>query len=134
PREKSMLSVLIQSFGYKHGIPPDADFVFDLRCLPNPYWQHELRALTGHHESVVRFLDAQPAFVRMYEDILAFLLRWIPEYVSFSRSYLTIAIGCTGGQHRSVYMAEKLARALQKHHAPVLTRHNELPSRPAHER
>src|SRR5690606_5636657 len=64
PREKSMLSVLIQSFGYKHGIPPDADFVFDLRCLPNPYWQHELRALTGHHESVVRFLDAQPAFVR----------------------------------------------------------------------
>lgn len=129
PREEHMLSVLIQSFGYKHGIPPDADFVFDLRSLPNPYWQQELRALTGHDDAVIRFLDAQPAFVRMYEDILAFLLRWIPEYVSFHRAYLTIAIGCTGGQHRSVCMAEKLAKALKEHHAPVLTRHNELPAR-----
>lgn len=130
PREKNMLSVLIESFGYKHGIPPDADFVFDLRCLPNPYWQQELRALTGHDEPVSRFLDAEPAFVQMYEDILAFLLRWIPEYVSFDRSYLTVAVGCTGGQHRSVYMAEKLARALKQHHEPVLTRHNEISVRP----
>ncbi len=126
PRERNMLSILIQSFGYKHGIPADADFVFDLRCLPNPYWQHELRALTGHDEPVGRFLDAQPAFVRMFDDILAFLLRWIPEYVGFDRAYLTIAIGCTGGQHRSVYMAEKLANALKDHHEPVLTRHNEI--------
>lgn len=126
PRERNMLSILIQSFGYKHGIPADADFVFDLRCLPNPYWQHELRALTGHDEPVGRFLDAQPAFVRMFDDILAFLLRWIPEYVGFDRAYLTIAIGCTGGQHRSVYMAEKLANALKEHHEPVLTRHNEI--------
>ncbi len=131
PRERSMLSVLIESFGYKHGIPADADFVFDLRCLPNPYWQQELRALTGHDEPVSRFLDAEPAFMQMFEDILAFLLRWIPKYVSFDRSYLTIAIGCTGGQHRSVYMAEKLAKVLKEHHDPVLTRHNEIAHHPA---
>jgi UPF0042 nucleotide-binding protein len=128
-RGHSRLSVLIQSFGYKSGIPADADFVFDLRCLPNPYWQHELRSLTGQDASVMKFLDEQPAFTKMYEDILAFLTRWIPEYMGFDRSYLTIAIGCTGGQHRSVYMAEKLAEALKKTHEPVLTRHNELPQR-----
>jgi UPF0042 nucleotide-binding protein len=128
-RGRNTLSVLIESFGYKSGIPADADFVFDLRCLPNPYWKQELRSLTGQDPSVSKFLDEQPAFVRMYEDILAFLTRWIPEYVSFDRSYLTIAIGCTGGQHRSVYMAEKLAQALKKTHEPVLTRHNELPQR-----
>lgn len=125
-RQSPMLSVLIESFGFKHGIPADADFVFDLRSLPNPYWQPTLRGLTGQHQDVARFLDAQPAFVRMYEDILAFLTRWIPEYVSFNRSYLTVAIGCTGGQHRSVYMTEKLARALRAHHDPVLVRHNEI--------
>ncbi len=130
PREQSMLSVLIQSFGYKHGIPADADFVFDLRSLPNPYWQHELRPLTGLDEPVGTFLDAQPVFMQMYEDILAFLLRWIPEYVSFDRAYLTVAIGCTGGQHRSVYMTEKLANALKQHHEPVFTRHNEIAIHP----
>jgi len=128
-RSSNMLSVLIESFGYKNGIPADADFVFDLRCLPNPYWQQELRSLTGRDASVATFLDGQAAFVQMYEDILAFLTRWIPQYVSFDRSYLTIAIGCTGGQHRSVYMAEKLADALKDTHEPVLTRHNELPQR-----
>ncbi|HZW60150.1 MAG TPA: RNase adapter RapZ [Woeseiaceae bacterium] len=125
-RKQQMLSVLIESFGFKHGIPADADFVFDLRSLPNPYWQPPLRGLTGQHQDVAGFLDAQPAFVRMYEDILGFLTRWIPEYVDFNRSYLTVAIGCTGGQHRSVYMAEKLAQALKSHHEPVLVRHNEL--------
>lgn len=130
-RTATSLSVLIESFGYKHGIPADADFVFDLRCLPNPYWQNELRSLTGMHASVTEFLDRQTAFVQMYEDILAFLRRWIPEYVSFHRSYLTVAIGCTGGQHRSVYMAEKLAAALRATHDPVLTRHNELGIRAA---
>lgn len=128
-RGQRKLSVLIQSFGYKSGIPADADFVFDLRCLPNPYWQQELRSLTGQDQSVAEFLEEQPAFMRMYEDILAFLARWIPAYMSFDRSYLTIAIGCTGGQHRSVYMTEKLAAALKKTHEPVLTRHNELPQR-----
>jgi RNase adapter protein RapZ len=126
-RERHMLSVLIESFGYKNGIPADADFVFDLRCLPNPYWRQELRSLTGQDKSVSVFLDEQPAFVQMYEDILAFLSRWIPEYKSFDRSYLTIAIGCTGGQHRSVYMAEKLANTLKEKHEPVLPRHSELP-------
>lgn len=128
-RGGNMLSVLIESFGYKNGIPADADFVFDLRCLPNPYWQQELRSLTGQDASVASFLDKQPAFMQMYEDILRFLTRWIPEYVNFDRSYLTIAIGCTGGQHRSVYMAERLAMALKQTHEPVLTRHNELPQR-----
>jgi UPF0042 nucleotide-binding protein len=125
-RQRTMLSVLIESFGFKHGIPADADFVFDLRSLPNPYWQPTLRGLTGQHQDVASFLDMQPAFGNMHDDILAFLLRWIPEYVDVKRSYLTVAIGCTGGQHRSVYMAEKLAKALQAHHDPVLIRHNEI--------
>jgi len=125
-RHSNVLSVLIESFGFKHGIPADADFVFDLRCLPNPYWQPELRTLTGLDQPVVEFLDANELFEEMYNDILVFLARWIPRYVNFDRSYLTIAIGCTGGQHRSVRMTEKLAVALKKSHDPILTRHNEL--------
>ena len=128
-RASRMLSVLIESFGFKHGIPADADFVFDLRSLPNPYWEPALRGLTGQHPDVAAFLDAQPVFLRMYEDIHAFFERWIPEYVSTNRSYLTVALGCTGGQHRSVYMAEKLAAALKESHEPVLTRHNEIGTR-----
>lgn len=123
------LSVLVESFGFKHGIPADADFVFDLRSLPNPYWQPELRPLTGQHKDVQEFLDAQPAFLRMYHDILLFLSRWIPEYANSERSYLTVAIGCTGGQHRSVYMTEKLAAALSREHPSVLTRHSEIGTR-----
>ena len=129
-RKSSSLSVLIESFGFKNGIPADADFVFDLRCLPNPYWTVELRGLTGQDKEVSDFLNAQPAFVAMYEDILAFLKRWIPEYDDFHRGYLTVAIGCTGGQHRSVYMTDKLAAALRDVHDPVLTRHNEIGSHP----
>jgi UPF0042 nucleotide-binding protein len=128
-RKSNMLSVLVESFGYKHGIPADADFVFDLRCLPNPYWSSELRALTGQDEAVRNFLDGQQQFQQMFEDILAFLRRWIPQYVSFDRAYLTIALGCTGGQHRSVYMTDKLASALSEFHDPVLTRHNEIPDK-----
>ena len=123
-RKTRSLSVLIESFGFKNGIPADADFVFDMRCLPNPYWTPELRGLTGRDDEVAEFLDAQPPFVRMYEDILAFLQHWIPEYDSVHRGYLTVAIGCTGGQHRSVYMAEKLAQALRKVHDPILIRHS----------
>jgi UPF0042 nucleotide-binding protein len=129
-RETSALSVLIESFGFKNGIPADADFVFDMRCLPNPYWTVELRGLTGRDKEVTEFLDAQERFVAMYEDILVFLRRWIPEYDDVHRGYLTVAIGCTGGQHRSVYMTEKLAAALRDMHDPVLTRHNELGNRP----
>ena len=125
-RHSESLSVLIQSFGFKNGIPSDADFVFDLRCLPNPYWTLELRGLTGRDAEVSDFLDAQPLFVTMYEDILTFLQRWIPEYENVHRGYLTVAIGCTGGQHRSVYMTDKLDKALRDTHDPVLTRHNEL--------
>lgn len=127
-REVGDLSVLIESFGFKHGIPADADFVFDLRCLPNPYWEPLLRSKTGKDPEVAEFLDRQPLFGEMFTDISSFMSRWIPEYVSFARSYLTIAIGCTGGQHRSVYMTEKLGAALREHHDPVLIRHNELPN------
>lgn len=129
-RNTNTLSVLIQSFGFKHGIPSDADFVFDLRCLPNPYWTIALRGLTGQDKEVSDFLDAQAAFLKMYEDILAFLQRWIPEYSNVHRGYLTVAIGCTGGQHRSVYMTDKLANALRENHDSVLTRHNELGPHP----
>ncbi|TFG83785.1 MAG: RNase adapter RapZ [Chromatiales bacterium] len=125
--EQPGLSILIESFGYKHGIPADADFVFDLRCLPNPYWDMSLRQLTGRDEKVAAFLDASGSVQRMYGDILGFLDRWIPEYIDFHRNYLTVAIGCTGGQHRSVYMAEKLAAELARRYSPVVTRHNELP-------
>ena len=129
-RSTHTLSVMIESFGFKNGIPADADFVFDMRCLPNPYWTLELRGLTGRDKEVSEFLDAQPAFVNMYKDILGFLERWIPQYDNVHRGYLTVAIGCTGGQHRSVYMTEKLATALRDSHDTVLTRHNELSSHP----
>ena len=129
-RKTQTLSVLIESFGFKHGMPADADFVFDLRSLPNPYWTLELRGLTGRDKEVSDFLDAQEPFLRMYDDILSFLQQWIPHYKSVSRSYLTVAIGCTGGQHRSVHMTEKLAAALRESHSPVLTRHNELGGHP----
>jgi UPF0042 nucleotide-binding protein len=125
-RRKNQLSILIESFGFKHGIPADADFVFDLRCLPNPYWNAELRSLNGLDLAVAEFLDQQPAFEQMFNDILSFLERWIPEYQQVNRSYLTVACGCTGGQHRSVRMTEKLAAALKGIDAPIHTRHNEL--------
>ena len=125
-RATDTLSVLIESFGFKFGIPTDADFVFDLRSLPNPYWTIELRGLTGLDQEVQDFLDSHEMFTAMYEDISAFLNRWVPHYRDANRGYLTVAIGCTGGQHRSVHMTEKLATELRKHHDPVLTRHNGL--------
>ena len=125
-RETNKLSVLIESFGFKNGIPADADFVFDMRSLPNPYWTLELRGLTGQDKEVTDFLDAQPKFLAMYDDVRGFLERWIPEYQDVNRGYLTIAIGCTGGQHRSVYMVDKLAADLKQKHDPVLARHNDL--------
>lgn len=125
-RSPASLSVLIESFGYKNGIPSDADFVFDMRCLPNPYWDLHLRHLTGLDDAVVEFLHAQESVASMHADIVAFLERWIPEYQTSNRGYLTVAIGCTGGQHRSVYMAERLARSLREIHDPVSTRHREL--------
>ena len=125
-RKSETLSVLIESFGFKHRIPADADFVFDMRCLPNPYWSADLRGLTGLDQEVISFLDEQENFVAMFDDIVGFLGRWIPRFEDAHRGYLTVAIGCTGGQHRSVHMTERLATELRKHHEPVLTRHNNL--------
>ncbi len=126
-RKDPELSILIESFGFKHGLPSDADFVFDLRCLPNPYWETQLRQLTGKDQPIIDYLDDKDSVQRMYRDILGFLETWIPEYIGFNRNYLTVAIGCTGGQHRSVYLVEKIAAALKNRFDHVLTRHNELP-------
>jgi len=127
-REAPELSIKIESFGFKHGIPFDADFVFDVRCLPNPYWELPLRPLTGKDKKVVDFLNDSDRVQRMFEDIVHFLRNRIPEYVNFNRNYLTVAIGCTGGQHRSVYMAEKIADDLSNDYDNVLLRHGELPA------
>ena len=131
-RHAEALSVLIESFGFKYGIPADADFVFDLRSLPNPYWTIELRGLNGLDKEVVDFLDAEDSFIAMHDDILGFLDRWIPHFEAAHRGYLTVAVGCTGGQHRSVCMAEKLSTELRNRHEPVLTRHNSLPDHRLH--
>jgi len=125
-RKEPELSILIESFGFKHGLPADADFVFDLRCLPNPYWEIQLRQLTGKDRPVIEYLDSMPGVQNMYTDILTFLEKWIPQYMDFNRNYLTVALGCTGGQHRSVYLVEKLAAELRRKFGPVQTRHNEL--------
>ncbi len=125
-RAEPGLSILIESFGYKHGIPLDADFVFDLRCLPNPYWEISLRPLSGRDPQVIEYLENQPGVQQMFQDISGFLEYWIPRYIDFNRNYLTVALGCTGGQHRSVYMADKLAASLSRNHPQVLIRHNEL--------
>ncbi len=126
-RNRSALSIQIESFGFKHGLPANADFVFDVRCLPNPYWEPNLQILNGKDAAVIAFLDAQPEVQEMVNDISGFLEHWIPRYQDFQRSYLTIAIGCTGGQHRSVYIAEAVSRRLGKQHGQIHARHNELP-------
>jgi UPF0042 nucleotide-binding protein len=128
-RKVDTLSVLVESFGFKFGIPADADFVFDLRSLPNPYWTMKLRGFNGLDAEVQEFLDAQELFGKMYDDIRAFLKQWVPHYAAAHRGYMTIALGCTGGQHRSVYMAEKIAASLREFHDPVETRHNALSTR-----
>jgi UPF0042 nucleotide-binding protein len=123
---KAALSILFESFGFKHGVPADADFVFDVRCLPNPYWEPSLRAHTGLERPVIEFLDQQDTVRTMLEDIGTFLDRWIPQFEAENRSYLTVAIGCTGGQHRSVYVAEALARRFDQNRSNVTARHREL--------
>ena len=126
-RGQDAMSILIESFGYKNGLPADADFVFDVRCLPNPYWVPELRSLNGKDRPVRDFLGAEAQVQEMIDDIDGFLKHWIPRYEKFQRTYLTIAIGCTGGQHRSVYIAEALAERLTAAHGPIQTRHHQLP-------
>ena len=124
--EHGSLSILFESFGFKHGVPSEADFVFDARCLPNPYWEPSLRSLTGHDEPVIRFLESHGSVRSMLEDIASFLETWIPHYDQTDRNYLTIAIGCTGGQHRSVYLTNQLATRIAGKYKHVLIRHNEL--------
>jgi UPF0042 nucleotide-binding protein len=119
------LTVLFQSFGFKHGIPLDADLVFDVRCLPNPHYDPVLRPLTGRDAKVVEFLEAEADAQKMLGDIGAFVERWLPFYLRDNRSYLTVAIGCTGGRHRSVYFVEWLARRFAPT-VPVMVRHREL--------
>jgi UPF0042 nucleotide-binding protein len=120
------VSILLQTFGFKHGVPRDADFVIDVRCLPNPHWQPDLRPLTGLDDAVMRFLEDSPDVLEMRDDLTSFFDRWIPRFESDGRSYLTIAIGCTGGQHRSVYMGEHLRGHLASRGHKVMIRHLEL--------
>jgi UPF0042 nucleotide-binding protein len=119
------LTLLFESFGYKHGIPLDADLVFDVRCLPNPHYDPKLRPLTGRDPEVARFLEEQGEVRKMAEDIRGFLAEWLPAFVRDNRSYLTVAVGCTGGQHRSVYLAEWLAGQFRDR-ARVLVRHRAI--------
>jgi UPF0042 nucleotide-binding protein len=120
-------TVLLQSFGFKNGVPEGVDFVFDVRCLPNPHWQDALRPLTGRDAPVIEFLERSPEVGQMSADLQGFLDRWIPRFKTDGRSYLTIAVGCTGGQHRSVYLVEALGRHLVEAGHRVLVRHRELP-------
>ena len=123
--DRSGMTLLFESFGYKQGIPLDADLVFDVRSLPNPFYDPKLRPLTGLDAEVIAFLDAIPAAGTMLQDIGDFVEKWLPSFVRDNRAYLTVALGCTGGQHRSVYFAERLARRFREA-APVLVRHRQL--------
>ncbi len=125
-QETAGLTVLFESFGFKHGTPLDADFVFDIRCLPNPYWQPELRAYTGRDEPVIQFLEQYEDVGAMFEDIKSFLERWLVRFGRADRNYLTVALGCTGGQHRSVYLVNRLAAYFTAKGIKTQVRHREL--------
>ncbi len=120
------MSILVQSFGFKRGVPADADLVFDVRMLPNPHWVKELRLKSGLDEEVKQFLEAQPLTEEFYRDICRFLDNWLPRYRDSNRSYMTVAIGCTGGQHRSVYLADRLYRHYRDSYPGINLRHREL--------
>ena len=117
---------LIESFGFKRGMPVDADLVFDVRCLPNPYWKPELRDFTGLEQPVEEYLAAQADVEEMYQDIYSYLHKWLPRFAASNRSYVTIGIGCTGGHHRSVYLANRLGQALKPLLKNVQIRHRDL--------
>lgn len=119
-------TLMLRSFGFKHGVPQDADLVFDVRFLPNPHWETALRPLTGRDPAVIHWLAAQGEVSAFEEELVETLQRWQPRLESSSRAYLTAAIGCTGGQHRSVYLVERLAQALKSHFGEVLLAHREL--------
>jgi UPF0042 nucleotide-binding protein len=117
---------LVESFGFKRGMPVDADLVFDVRCLPNPYWKPELRDHSGLEQPVIDYLAAQPDVEEMFQDISSYLLKWLPRFAASNRAYVTIAIGCTGGHHRSVYITERLGQVLQQTLKNVQVRHRDL--------
>ena len=124
-QDRSRITLLFESFGFKHGIPLDADLVFDVRCLPNPHYVAELRPLTGRDRPVKDYIEASPNAMALLADIRSFVENWLPCFIRDHRAYLTVAIGCTGGQHRSVYFAETLAAAFREREQ-VLVRHREL--------
>ncbi|MFT5781262.1 MAG: UPF0042 nucleotide-binding protein [Pseudomonas sp.] len=119
---------LIESFGFKRGMPVDADLVFDVRCLPNPYWKPDLREHSGLDQPVIDYLNAQPDVEEMYHDIHAYLHKWLPRFAASNRAYVTIAVGCTGGHHRSVYLAERLGQTLKPQLKNLQVRHRDLPT------
>ena len=125
-RNAAGLSLLFVSFGYKRGVPVDSDLVFDLRVLPNPHWDPLLRSLTGRDPAVIAFLEEKLEVNEMLTDIHTMLQKWLPKFLAGNRSYLTVSLGCTGGQHRSVYMAERLAKAFSSEFKDVQVRHREL--------
>jgi UPF0042 nucleotide-binding protein len=122
------MALLFQSFGYKHGLPTDTDFVFDVRCLPNPHWESQLRPQSGLDPPVAAFLEQHQSVERMFEQIRDFLSEWIPMFEAENRAYMTVSIGCTGGQHRSVYLVERLAKTFRQERDGVSVRHRELNS------
>ena len=120
------LSMQFVSFGYKHGVPKDADFVFDTRCLPNPYWEKDLRLFTGKDKVVIEFLETQDLAKDLYTQLKDFVSYWTPHFEASNRSYLCFAIGCTGGQHRSVYLAEKLADHFRQQNKHIIINHRDI--------
>lgn len=129
-KSEAGLSLLFRSFGFKYGVPVDADYVFDIRCLPNPHWIPELRPLTGRDDEVKKYLNGEAEVQQMYQDIRNFLTTWASRFEENNRTYLTVGIGCTGGQHRSVFMAETLAAHFKPHFSSVLVRHRQLANWP----
>ncbi|RTE65915.1 RNase adapter RapZ [Amphritea opalescens] len=125
-RQEQELSLQFESFGYKHGIPLDVDFTFDVRCLPNPYWLPQLRGFSGQDKPVIEFLEQQPDVQAMLSDIIEFLAKWLPLFEKNNRSYISVGIGCTGGQHRSVFISERLAGHFRTTMDNVQIRHREL--------
>ena len=123
---ETSIALLFESFGFKNGVPVDADLVYDVRCLPNPYWDTALRSLTGLDADVAKFLDSQEEVQEMADDIKTYLEKWLPRYESNNRSYITVAVGCTGGQHRSVYLGEKLSKYFSSKIKNVQIRHRDL--------
>ncbi len=124
--QTNAMALLFQSFGFKNGVPVDADIVYDVRCLPNPFWDNSLRALTGLDDAVKKFLGDESEVSEMLEDISNYLEKWLPKFEANNRSYITVAVGCTGGQHRSVYLCERLAESFVGKISNVQVRHREL--------